>query len=162
MNRKQHPKYRRAIRTITTAEVFRLFSGAYTQTTARSGAAYLIAALVCNRVRGGEVSALRWSDVDLDRRVLTLRGGKRGERVVPMPLSLADMFDRYRRVQVVRDRRTGRPPESESAHVFRGRAGAPMTQADVQSVFERHAARALGRPLPLQALRRWACQTESL
>jgi integrase len=44
------------------------------------------------KVRRTETAGLRWSDVDLDSRIIRLRGGKTGARVVPLGLAAVELL----------------------------------------------------------------------
>jgi integrase len=44
------------------------------------------------KVRRTETAGLRWSDVDLDGRIIRLRGGKTGARVVPLGLAAVELL----------------------------------------------------------------------
>jgi integrase len=44
------------------------------------------------KVRRTETAGLRWSDVDLELRIIRLRGGKTGARVVPLGLAAVELL----------------------------------------------------------------------
>jgi integrase len=63
----------------------------------------LFAVLVYTGLRRGEAVGLRWSDVDLDRRIVSVRRSYSGQtksskhRIVPIPTELATILDAYRK-----------------------------------------------------------------
>ncbi|MFD7548551.1 tyrosine-type recombinase/integrase [Streptomyces sp. NPDC059816] len=111
-------------------------------------AAFVLA--VALGLRRGEILGLQWKDVDLDRRVLTVRttlnrGGKelyldstknRRARMIPIPLMCVAPL-RWQRLRQA-DRRAAAGPEwYDSDHVFTTRSGRPIEPRNLYRSFLR-------------------------
>lgn len=60
------------------------------------GAKLAIRLIVLTGLRAGEATALEWADVDLQRRILSVRRGKTGARLVPLSRAAIDLLDAAR------------------------------------------------------------------
>jgi integrase len=150
MNRKHrpmHPSIRMSA--ITTPDVFRLLE------TASTRKAYLLTALACTGARASEIAALRWEDVDLRRRLIRI-GDRTCERLVPMPIFLADALERYRASQEERSKGPGEDSAAAASFVFQSRSGGALQPHTLAQRFRLHTMRTLGRPLAPHQMRAWA------
>ncbi|RAG81730.1 site-specific integrase [Streptacidiphilus pinicola] len=106
-------------------------------------------------LRRGEILGLRWSDIDLERRTLTVRNQlqrvqkelyadstkNRRTRVIPLPLMCIAPL-RWRRLRQARQRDSAGDGWEESGYVFTSRTGRPIEPRNLSRSFERIAAEA--------------------
>ncbi len=110
----------------------------------------LWATLAVTGARLGEVLGLRWTDVDLDRGVLTIQqtitgtGSRRhvgpvkssaGARTLAIDLWLSRVLEDHRRFQVD-ERRAADDTWQESGHVFTTRRGTPIDPRNAERAFK--------------------------
>ncbi|WP_405403107.1 tyrosine-type recombinase/integrase [Streptomyces sp. NBC_01104] len=111
-------------------------------------AAFVLA--VALGLRRGEVLGLRWSDIDLERRTLTVRNQiqrvqkelyadstkNRRTRAIPVPLMCVAPL-RWQRLRQTAQRIDARQAWHESAYVFTTRSGRPIEPRNLSRSFER-------------------------
>jgi integrase len=131
----------------------------------RLSALYLTA--LCTGLRRGELLALRWEDIDLERGTLAVRnalvkvrGGWQlaetktpsSRRVVKLPLVAAEALRRHRSQQLQEKLAAG-PAWHDSAHVFASRAGTPLDGDNLHRAFKKHLSSAGLPSMPFHSLR---------
>lgn len=157
---------RREMRALTPAEVDRLLRG-----TADTTHGPLFAVAVGSGLRLGELLGLRWSDVDLEARQLTVRraltradgGGwtfdepktARSRRTVMLPAVAVDGLRRQRARQAEERLAAGAAWQDQDGLVFTDALGRPLQPSAVSHAF-RDAAERLGLPVRLHDLRHTA------
>lgn len=108
----------------------------------------MVEVVACLGLRRGEAIRLRWRDVDLDNERLHVRASKAGDRAIPIPPVLLEVFARLRD----RDPRSGDP----SANVFRSSKDGPLDGGYVSRTFSRYCKLAGLRVTRFHALRHGA------
>jgi len=95
--------------------------------------------LLCG-LRREEVTLLKMEDVNFHQSAVKVSGKGRRERVVPMPMCLMEVLERYLEME--------RPLKSSNRFfvLLQGRPGDPMTTAGVRSLFRKRSRR-LGLPM---------------
>jgi integrase len=99
--------------------------------------------------RRDELAALRWADIDTEKRCARIHGRKATNRTVALTVELVEHLGEL-----------GRAEGAATDHVFVTRNGEPMSPRAIAQTLRLHALRACGRPIALHELRRWALRRQ--